>query len=194
MSKIKVPVLVLLVSGMAFDAFAISINELKDKNNELIALDVELAVAKKKVELAAYKPSAMLDTTRTRPATAKAPEESEVVAGIGGAPNALVADFEFRGVKTPRKKGETTPAGWEVVAVRKMEVDVVKHTPGKKDVFKTLHLQIKPGQSQVSSIQTGRIGMPMGAAPSMPTAIVNPPVPTGGSGAQGLPPFRAPGK
>lgn len=145
----RINALMYVAALAAGSAHAITIEELSIKQNELIGVRAELALAKAKQELAPYKPVAA--EIAKNPHSSTPPLETEEVLGISGQNGALTADIQLNGVKLSRKRGEMAFNGWQIADIRKTEIDLVKRAKGKKDQHRTIRLATHSKQPTLSS-------------------------------------------
>lgn len=159
--------LLLLTATLSVRAQAMTNAELARTNNEIISLDAELAVAKKRQELAKYK-MPPLPPTPAAPITPDAGPEAEQAQAQNAVTlrrihatdaGMIVADFEMHGQTATKGEGEVIFDSWRIV---KIGTDKVKLKPvnSKVAINHTIVLRIKPeGKS---------------AAPAMPSDAASP--------------------
>lgn len=115
--------------------FAITVGGLAQKNNEYLEVEADLAIAKKKAELAPYaapKPSMATPKVRTSP-TADV-DNLEMVEFYGDVNNP-VAEFIQNGMTFKRRRGETI-GSWTVSSLRNKQAVLVKSTATTNDIKK----------------------------------------------------------
>ncbi|WP_234484211.1 type IV pilus biogenesis protein PilP [Noviherbaspirillum pedocola] len=143
--------MLLLTATLSIRAQAMTNADLARMNNEIIALDAELALAKKRQELAKYKTPALpaaapspaaTDADQKEPASDHAIGLRDIHATDAG----TVAEFEMNGQRATKGEGEVLFEKWRVV---KIGADKVKLKPvdGKMAIEHIIVLRLKhPGK------------------------------------------------
>jgi len=152
-----------LLTACSIDANAITIDELAERNNKLIELDQEIALAEKSRKLLDLKNGfTQTDTiTLPKPVTPK-PEESMQVLSVHGAPGNPVVDVQYGELFLQKKIGEAMPDGWEITSVEKTSVTFTKKVFKKNDEVKIVgigHTAVR--RSQIDSTPGTAMATPL---------------------------------
>lgn len=115
--------------------FAITVGGLAQKNNEYLEVEADLAIAKKKAELAPYTaPKASLTAPKVRSSPTADVDNLEMVEFYGDVNNPT-AEFIQNGLTFKRRRGETI-GSWTVSSLRNKQAVLVKTTAPTQDVKK----------------------------------------------------------
>ena len=124
-------------------ANAITIEELAEKNNRLIELDQDIAIAEKNKKLMEIKSSSNQSDTIALPRVARPKqEESMQVLAVHGVPGNPIVDVQYGNSLLQKKIGESLPDGWEIAAVANTSVTFSKKIANKPSLVKVLGIGI----------------------------------------------------
>ena len=135
-----------LFGGMtlfALHSSAITIEEVAEKNNQIIELDQEIAIAKKNKELIKLKSETQQPEVASTPAfVTPTRNESMAVLAVHGSLSDPTVDIQYGEMLLHKRHGESLPNGWKISAIGKTTV-----TFNKKGATKTVSI----GQGMVST-------------------------------------------
>lgn len=154
---------------------AVKIGTLAEKNNELIELEAEEAVLKKKNAVAELKAKAadLAPAPVRTPAPGKATQiptqqsEEFFLRAVYGTPEARKADLQFQGTVIPVTRGDHAFNGWEVQSIDRTSLVLVKKNGKKDPLVKTVRMNMSVGTL------TGQVG----AGRDLPQATGLTPIP-----------------
>lgn len=176
----------------ASTAQAVKIGTLAEKNNELIELEAEEAVLKKKNAVADLKAKA----AELAPAPVRTPAPGKTVQmpaqqadefflrAVYGTPEARKADLQYQGTVIPVSRGDQAFNGWEVQSIERTSIVLVKKNGKKEPLVKTVRMnigvataagQVGAGRDlpQAAGLTPIPIAPPQGRVPA-PTAPASP--------------------
>jgi len=138
-----------LLSGwLPTNLHAVTIEDIAAKNNKLIELDQEIAIAEKNKKLAELKNSfvqpeivalpKITAPTALTALTALRHDENIGVIAVHGTPADPVVDVQVGDTVLQKKLGDATPDGWQIVQIDRDSVTFRKKMPRKTDAIKTV--------------------------------------------------------
>ena len=128
-----------LYLACSIHAYAVTIEDLAEKNNKLIELDQEIALAEKSRKLMELKNGLVAAETIALPKiAAPKPEESIQVLSVHGVPGNPIVDVQYGDLFLQKKIGESLPDGWEITAVARATVTFTRKITGKNDMTRTV--------------------------------------------------------
>ena len=122
------------------DTRAITIEEISEKNNKIIELDQDIAIAERNKKLL------QLNNEISPPgnvATKNVPskiEELISVPSVHGTPTNPIVDVQYGDSLLQKHRGETLPDGWKIVGIEKNTVNLSKKIPHRPDVIKRVRI------------------------------------------------------
>lgn len=152
-------------------ASAITIAELSKKNSEAVEADLEIALAKKKQELASLKPQPSASVSNAPPVRTKKETPVDELAGVtlteifGDITNS-VARFDVNGARFSRKRGDTLYS-WQIESVKADQVVLSRPLKGKAPIQKTIYLSAAPASAAMPAGRDALRAVP-GIQPGMP--------------------------
>lgn len=130
---------VLMIGWMllfSINSMAITIDEMAEKNNKIIELDQDIAIAERTKKLAQLKNESIQPETITLPkAVLTRRDESISVLSVHGAPTDPVVDVQFGDHLLYKRRGDVLPDGSQITAIGHNSV-----TFNKKGVDKTVSI------------------------------------------------------
>lgn len=125
---------------------AITIEDMSEKNNILLELDQEIAIAEKSKKLAQLNNETLLTqslSTQTLLVPQTEPvnhDNNMLVLSVHGSPSNLMVDVQYDGLLLHKRRGETLPNGWKLTAIGSNTVTFNKKIPNKPDIIKTINI------------------------------------------------------
>lgn len=115
---------------------AITIEEMAEKNNKILELDQDIAIAEKLKKLAQLKGESMQPETVQLPKTPPTRREEYLsVLSVHGSPADPIVDVQYGDRLLQKRRGEALPDGWQITAIGHSTV-----TFQKKDAVKTVSI------------------------------------------------------
>jgi len=133
---------------------ALTIEDIAVKNNKIIELDQEIAIAEKSKKLADIKSSSMQPETIVlpRPAAIRR-DQTMAVISVHGASASPVVDVQYGDLVFQKKLGDVMPDGWQIAAIGSDSVTFRKKTNRNPELIKTLGIGL--GNEPVSGNRAG---------------------------------------
>ncbi len=130
-----------LMASLSVQVSAITIEDMSGKNNQLIELDQEIAIAEKHKKLTQLKNDVYQPEIRVLPASAiSGRDESLSVLSVHGSPSDPIVDVQYGGVLLQKRRDEAMPGGWKIASIGYSSVTFRKKFPNKPDVVKTVSI------------------------------------------------------
>lgn len=139
--SILVP-LVLLLAFYEAPANSVTLAELAKKNNQVIELDADLAIARKKAELEKLKPAPIVNLTpKPEKKSPTADLDGVTLNSIFGDPASPSGKFDVNGFKLTRRRGDSVN-GWIIAQIAADSATLFKpqKDPKDKPISKTIYL------------------------------------------------------
>jgi hypothetical protein len=128
-----------LVMVCSMSANAITLEEMAEKNNKIMELDQEIAIAEKNKKLAEIKNSVAQPDLLVLPKVAAIKrEESMQVLSVHGSPANPIVDVQYGDTLLQKQRGDAMPNGWRITTVGENSVTFTKRSAKKPDLIKTM--------------------------------------------------------
>ena len=124
---------------------AMTIESMADKNNQLLELDQDIAIAEKSKKLTELKSRSVPLDTILLP---KAATDYISVLSVHGSPQNPIVDIQYGGAMYHRRRGDNLPEGWKIIVIDNATVTIVRSLAGKTKETRTLLI----GQHAMSSV------------------------------------------
>jgi hypothetical protein len=167
MKVVPLGLICLIYSFSTSIASAVTIGELAQKNNELQALEIDLAIAKKKSDLAPYAAPKTALTVKIQKKSETADIDGLLMTEIFGDTSNPTIEFSQNGTQLIRRRGDTI-GDWTIQSVHNKQATLVKaRKSGKGSHSKTIYLSAKAspatyGQIEArNSVSTSPLPLPM---------------------------------
>ena len=150
---------------------AVTIDEIAARNNKIIELDQEIAIAEKNKRLTEIRSSVLQPETIALPRTAAARRnESLAVLSVHGVPGNPIVDIQYGETVLQKKLGEATPDGWQISVIAHDSVTFRRKVGRKPDLIKTLGIGFgsKPDASHAGV--AGSVPVPVPSTAGSPAA------------------------
>lgn len=120
---------------------AITIEEMSEKNNKIIELDQEIAIAEKNKKLADLKNATNQPEIFALPKIGYEQRDDHIsVLSVHGVPDKPIVDVQYGEMLLQKRIGEFLPGGWEISAVGNTTVTFTKKIAHKPQVIKTVSI------------------------------------------------------
>ncbi len=157
---------------------ALTIEDIAVKNNKIIELDQDIAIAEKYKKLAEIKNSSMQSETLALPRlAAMRRDQNMAVISVHGAPGNPVVDVQYGDTVFQKQIGDVMPDGWRISAIGTDSVTFRKKIKRKPDFIKTTGIGIVAGtgsDSKPAVDDAGVFSSPREPVPVPAPASINP--------------------